>query len=74
MTGSMNNLNKNMSKNAVQGMSTNLWKYNLGQKVTSEFNGIFEIEIPITLGDQLLDKRIIKITSDSIRKARRNKF
>ena len=74
LTGSMNNLNKNMSKNAVQGMSTNLWKYNLGQKVTSEFNGIFEIEIPITLGDQLLDKRIIKITSDSIRKARRNKF
>ena len=53
LTGSMNNLNKNMSKNAVQGMSTNLWKYNLGQKVTSEFNGIFEIEIPITLGDQL---------------------
>ena len=74
LTGSMNNLNKNMSKNAVQGMSTNLWKYNLGQKVTSEFNGTFEIEIPITLGDQLLDKRIIKITSDSIRKARRNKF
>ncbi len=74
LTGSMNSLNKNMSKNAVQGMSTNLWKYNLGQKVTSEFNGIFEIEIPITLGDQLLDKRIIKITSDSIRKARRNKF
>lgn len=74
LTGSMNNLNKNMSKNTVQGMATNLWRYNLGQNVTSEFNGVFEVEIPIILGDQLLDKRIIKITSDSIRKARRNKF
>lgn len=74
LTGSMNNLNKNMSKNIVQGMATNLWRYNLGQNVTSEFNGVFEVEIPIILGDQLLDKRIIKITSDSIRKARRNKF
>lgn len=74
LTGSMNNLNKNMSKNTVQGMATNLWRYNLGQNVASEFNGVFEVEIPIILGDQLLDKRIIKITSDSIRKARRNKF
>lgn len=74
LTGSMNTLNKNMSKNTVQGMATNLWRYNLGQNVTSEFNGVFEVEIPIILGDQLLDKRIIKITSDSIRKARRNKF
>ncbi|WP_462427654.1 hypothetical protein [Fusobacterium varium] len=74
LTGSMNNLNKNMSKNTVQGMATNLWRYNLGQNMTSEFNGVFEVEIPIILGDQLLDKRIIKITSDSIRKARRNKF
>lgn len=74
LTGSMNNLDKNMSKNTVQGMSTNLWRYNLGQNVASEFNGVFEVEIPIILGDQLLDKRIIKITSDSIRKARRNKF
>lgn len=74
LTGSMNNLNKNMSKNTVQGMATNLWRYNLGQNVTSEFNGVFEVEIPIILGDQLLDKKIIKITSDSIRKARRNKF
>lgn len=74
LTGSMNNLNKHMSKNTVQGMATNLWRYNLGQNVASEFNGVFEVEIPIILGDQLLDKRIIKITSDSIRKARRNKF
>lgn len=72
LTNSVDSLNKNMSKNTVQGMATNLWKYNVGQKVTTEFNGTFEI--PIILDGQVLDKRIIKVTSDSMRKARRNKF
>ncbi|WP_195483346.1 phage tail tape measure protein [Fusobacterium varium] len=72
LTNSVDSLNKNMSKNTVQGMATNLWKYNAGQKVTTEFSGTFEI--PIMLDGQVLDKRIIKVTSDSMRKARRNKF
>jgi|GEM_PF-2212514 len=72
LTNSMDNLNKNMSKNTVQGMATNLWKYNAGQKVVTEFNGTFEV--PVILNGQVLDKHIIKVTSDSMRKARRNKF
>lgn len=72
LTNSMDTLNKNMSKNTVQGMATNLWKHNAGQKVVTEFNGTFEI--PVILNGQVLDKHIIKITSDSMRKARRNKF
>lgn len=72
LTNSMDNLNKNMSKNTVQGMATNLWKYNAGQKVVTEFNATFEV--PVILNGQVLDKHIIKVTSDSMRKARRNKF
>lgn len=72
LTNSMDTLNKNMSKNTVQGMATNLWKHNAGQKVVTEFNGTFEV--PVILNGQVLDKHIIKVTSDSMRKARRNKF
>lgn len=72
LTNSMDTLNKNMSKNTVQGMATNLWKHNTGQKVVTEFNGTFEV--PVILNGQVLDKHIIKVTSDSMRKARRNKF
>jgi adenylosuccinate synthase len=46
--------------------------YEIDGKVTTEFSGTFEI--PIMLDGQVLDKRIIKVTSDSMRKARRNKF
>lgn len=72
LTNSMDTLNKNMSKNTVQGMATNLWKHNAGQKVVTEFNGTFEV--PVILNGQVLDKHIIKVTSDSLRKGRRNKF
>lgn len=72
LNNSMDVLNKNMSKNTVQGMATNLWKHNTGQKVITEFNGTFEI--PVILNGQTLDKHIIKVTNDSLRKARRNRF
>lgn len=72
LTNSMDTLNKNMSKNTVQGMATNLWKHNTGQKVVTEFNGTFEV--PVILNGQVLDKHIIKVTDASIRKSRRNKF
>lgn len=67
---SINSLNANLSRNTVQGMATNLWKYNAGETV----NGITEITLNNYLGNELLDKRIIKVANDSLSKVRRGRY
>jgi hypothetical protein len=67
---SINRLNANLSKNTVSGMATNLWKFNAGNEVA----GVTEITLNNYLGNELLDKRIIKVANDSLSKVRRGRY
>lgn len=68
---SIDTLNSNLSRNTVQGMATNLWKFNAGQSISNEFT---TIEIPVYIGTEKLEKIIKKVENDSLSKARRNRF
>lgn len=72
LTQSMDNLNKNMSKNVVSGIATNLWKQNLGIKEPYKINQNIHLEIPVTLNGKEIDRYIIKTVNGSLQKSRRS--
>jgi len=72
LTDSVNTLNENLSKNTVSGMATNLWKYNIGQAVENEFD--LTLTVPIIFGTEEFDRKIIKITNDSLIRSRRGNY
>ncbi len=72
LTESMDNLNKNMSKNVVSGIATNLWKQNLGIKEPYKINQNIHLEIPVTLNGKEMDRYIIKTVNGSLQRSRRS--
>lgn len=72
LTQSMDTLNKNMSKNVVSGIATNLWKQNLGIKEPYKIDQKINLEIPVILNGKEMDRYIIKTVNDSMKKSRRS--
>ena len=72
LTESMDSLNKNMSKNVVSGIATNLWKQNLGIKEPYKINQNIHLEIPVTLNGKEMDRYIIKTVNGSLQRSRRS--
>lgn len=72
LTNSMDNLNKNMSKNVVSGIATNLWKQNLGLKEPVRIENNQTIEIPVVLNGKEMDRYIIKTVNNSMQRSRRS--
>ena len=72
LTESMDNLNKNMSKNVVSGIATNLWKQNLGIKEPYKINQNIHLEIPVMLNGKEMDRYIIKTVNGSLQRSRRS--
>lgn len=72
LTQSMDALNKNMSKNLVSGIATNLWKQNLGIKEPYKINQNIHLEIPVTLNGKEMDRYIIKTVNGSLQRSRRS--
>lgn len=72
LTNSMDTLNKNMSKNVVTGIATNLWKQNLGLKEPVRIENNQTIEIPVMLNGKEMDRYIIKTVNNSIERSRRS--
>lgn len=72
LTNSMDTLNKNMSKNVVTGIATNLWKQNLGLKEPVRIENNQTIEIPVVLNGKEMDRYIIKTVNNSIERSRRS--
>lgn len=72
LTESMDSLNKNMSKNVVSGIATNLWKQNLGIKEPYKINQNIHLEIPVMLNGKEMDRYIIKTVNGSLQRSRRS--
>ena len=72
LTNSMDTLNKNMSKNVVTGIATNLWKQNLGLKEPVRIENNQTIEIPVMLNGKEMDRYIIKTVNNSMQRSRRS--
>ena len=72
LTNSMDTLNKNMSKNVVTGIATNLWKQNLGLKEPVRIENNQTIEIPVMLNGKEMDRYIIKTVNNSTQRSRRS--
>ena len=72
LTNSMDTLNKNMSKNVVTGIATNLWKQNLGLKEPVRIENNQTIEIPVVLNGKEMDRYIIKTVNGSMQRSRRS--
>ena len=72
LTQSMDSLNKNMSKNVVSGIATNLWKQNLGIKEPYKINQNIHLEIPVILNGKEMDRYIIKTVNGSLQRSRRS--
>ena len=72
LTQSMDALNKNMSKNLVSGIATNLWKQNLGIKEPYKINQNIHLEIPVMLNGKEMDRYIIKTVNGSLQRSRRS--
>lgn len=72
LTNSMDTLNKNMSKNVVTGIATNLWKQNLGLKEPVRIENNQTIEIPVVLNGKEMDRYIIKTVNNSMQRSRRS--
>lgn len=72
LTGSIDSLNSNLSANTVQGLATNLFKYNAGQDPGQEFQQ--DIVINIMIDEDAMKKQIIKYTTDSLSKQRRGGY
>ena len=72
LTQSMDSLNKNMSKNVVSGIATNLWKQNLGIKEPYKINQNIHLEIPVMLNGKEMDRYIIKTVNGSLQRSRRS--
>lgn len=72
LTQSMDTLNKNMSKNTVSGIATNLWKQNLGLKEPFKIDQKINLEIPVVLNGKELDRYIIKTVNGSLQRSRRS--
>ncbi len=72
LTESMDSLNKNMSKNVVSGIATNLWKQNLGIKEPYKINQNIHMEIPVMLNGKEMDRYIIKTVNGSLQRSRRS--
>ncbi len=72
LTESMDALNKNMSKNVVSGIATNLWKQNLGIKEPYKINQNIHLEIPVMLNGKEMDRYIIKTVNGSLQRSRRS--
>ncbi len=72
LTQSMDSLNKNMSKNLVSGIATNLWKQNLGIKEPYKINQNIHMEIPVMLNGKEMDRYIIKTVNGSLQRSRRS--
>lgn len=72
LTQSMDSLNKNMSKNVVSGIATNLWKQNLGIKEPYKINQNIHLEIPVVLNGKEMDRYIIKTVNGSLQRSRRS--
>lgn len=72
LTDSVDKLNENMSKNVVSGIATNLWKQNLGIKEPVKVDTNLTIDMPVMLSGKEMDRYIIKVVNDSIKRSRRS--
>ena len=72
LTGAVDSLNNNLSKNSVQGLATNLFKYNAGQDPGAEFKQ--DIVVNVMIDEDALKKKIMKVTTDSMSKVRRGGY